>query len=104
MNKQNTLFLSLLMGVAGLFSSMQLEARTYVDVNIAPPPPRYEPAPPAHYGYVWAPGYWRWNGHRYVWASGHWIRERHGYRWRPHHWVAHNGRWSFEEGRWEHGQ
>jgi len=104
MNKRSIVLLSLLMGVAGILSPMQAGARTYVDVNIAPPSPRYESAPPPRYGYVWAHGYWRWNGHRYVWTSGHWMRERYGYRWRPHHWVARNGRWSFEEGRWEHGQ
>ena len=45
-------------------------ARTFVEVQIAPPPPRVEVVPAPRVGYVWAPGYWRWNGHRHVWING----------------------------------
>jgi hypothetical protein len=76
------------------------EARVYVDVDVAPPPPRVEVVPAARVGYVWAPGYWDWRARRHVWVKGHWVRERHGYRWEPHRWVEREGRWHFEEGRW----
>src|ERR1035438_1171197 len=62
----------------------------------APPPPQveYVPVAPGPY-YVWAPGYWSWNGGwvwvggRYmsrprpgaVWVGGHWGRHGHGYVW-----------------------
>jgi len=48
----------------------------YADVAVAPPPPRVVIEPAVRVGYVWAPGYWRWNGHQHVWTDGHYIRER----------------------------
>ena len=53
--------------------------RRYVDVRVGPPPPRHEAVPSARAGYVWAPGYWDYRGHRHVWVNGHWERARHGY-------------------------
>lgn len=61
-----------------------------VFVKIAPPRPIVEtriaaPGP----GYIWTPGYHRWDGNAYVWVPGAWVMPPH-----PHaHWVAH---------RWEH--
>lgn len=78
------------------------EARVDVDVNLAPPPPRYEVVPAPRAGYVWAPGYWDYVGNHHVWRKGHWVAERHGYRYAPHHWVQHDGRWRMEGGHWEH--
>jgi len=75
--------------------------RAYVDVAVAPPPDRIIVAPAVRPGYVWAPGYWRWDGRRHVWVDGHYVRERHGYRWHPAHWEQRNGRYHFEEGHWE---
>ena len=72
-----------------------------VYVNTAPPPPREERVREARRGYVWAPGYWNWNGRRHVWVAGHWVRERPGYAWRPHEWVERDGRWRLERGRWD---
>jgi len=77
------------------------DARVYVDVDVAPPPPRVEVVPAARVGYVWAPGYWEWRGRRHVWVNGYWVRERRGYHWRPHRWEEHEGRWRFERGRWD---
>ena len=76
------------------------EAKTII-VEVAPPPARVEVVPAPRVGYVWAPGYWEWRGHRHQWHNGYWVRERHGYRWAPHRWVEHSGRWEFENGRWE---
>ena len=40
----------------------------------APPPMRYEAVPAPRRGYVWAPGYWRPQGHRHAWVAGHWVK------------------------------
>jgi hypothetical protein len=81
--------------------SLPSTAKTYVDITIAPPPPRVEVVPAPRVGYVWAPGYWRWNGHKHVWANGVWVRERHGWHWEPDAWVqAPNGRWHLSRGHW----
>lgn len=77
------------------------EARVYLDVEVAPPPPRVEVVPAPRVGYVWAPGYWNWNGRRHVWVGGSWQRERRGYHWAPHNWVQRDGRWHFDRGHWE---
>jgi hypothetical protein len=73
-----------------------------VEVNVRPPAPRVVAVPVARRGYVWAPGYWRWNGHAHVWVDGRWMRERRGERWVPAHWEeGRGGRWHFEPGHWE---
>ena len=41
-----------------------------VTIGTPPPPPRYEVIPAPRAGYVWAPGYWRWEGHRHAWMPG----------------------------------
>ena len=47
--------------ITALMASATLNAR--VSVHIAPPPVIVEtPAPPPGPGYVWAPGYYRWDG------------------------------------------
>jgi hypothetical protein len=74
-----------------------------VDIGVAPPPPRFERVPPPRAGYVWAPGYWRWDGrwHRHVWMPGRWVRVHPGYRYRPATWVrGPHGRWHFRAGGW----
>lgn len=76
------------------------DARVYVDIETAPPPLRVEVVPAARAGYVWAPGYWNWNGRRHVWVGGRWVGERRGYHWAPHNWVQRDGRWHFEQGGW----
>jgi len=73
----------------------------YADVDVAPPPPRVVITPDVRAGYVWAPGYWRWNGHQHVWVDGRYLRERRGYHWRPAHWETRRGRYHFEQGHWE---
>jgi hypothetical protein len=76
------------------------DAAVYVD--IAPPAPQVEVVPAARVGYVWAPGYYRWNGHHHVWVGGRYIHERHGYRYAPSAWEQRNGHWYFQEGGWRH--
>jgi hypothetical protein len=73
-----------------------------VEIAVAPPPVRVVEAPPPRVGYVWAPGYWNWNGREHVWVEGRWLHERPGQHWVPEHWDQHNGRWRFAQGHWEH--
>ena len=73
---------------------------TRVGIVVAPPPPRVVVVPEARVGYVWAPGYWRWNGHEHVWIEGGWLPERRGEHWVPDRWEERGGRWQFEEGHW----
>jgi hypothetical protein len=83
-----------------LAGSACASARVYV--RVGPPVPIVEtiavaPGP----GYVWTPGYYRWDGAAYLWVpgrhalpprgraywvQGHWARERHGWYWVDGHW------------------
>jgi hypothetical protein len=76
-------------------------ARVYVDVDVAPPPPRVEVIPHERHGYVWAPGYWNYTGHHHVWVNGRYIHEHHGHHWVADAWEDRNGRWHFVAGHWE---
>jgi hypothetical protein len=86
----------------GVAYTPPVQARTFVDINIAPPAPRYE-AVVVRPGYVWTPGYYRYNNRyrRQEWVGGVYVAERPGYRWRAHRWAQHNGRWRFQEGGWD---
>jgi hypothetical protein len=88
--------LGLTAGVSGVAS-----ARTYVDIDIAPPPPREEVVPGPRVGFVWAPGYWDYNGRHHEWRKGHWVHERHGHHWVNDEWVQRDGRWHHERGHWD---
>jgi hypothetical protein len=74
-----------------------------VDIEVAPPAPRVVAVPPPRAGFVWAPGYYRWDGHQHVWVDGRWLRERHGMHWVPEHWDERHGHYHFEPGHWVHG-
>jgi len=69
-------------------------------IGAAPPAPIYERMPAPRAGYVWAPGYWAWNGHRHVWTSGYWIAERPGFVYNAPVWYQGNGGWYMEPARW----
>jgi D-alanyl-D-alanine dipeptidase len=74
-----------------------------IDITIAPPAPRVVVAPPPRAGYVWAPGYWRWDGGRHVWVDGRWMRERRHFHWAPEHWdEGRHGHYHFVPGHWVH--
>ncbi|MDU8428995.1 YXWGXW repeat-containing protein [Pseudomonas syringae pv. actinidifoliorum] len=75
----------------------------YVEEVIAPqaPPERViEVEPAARPGYVWARGYWHWNGERYVPVHGHWEAERPGYRYVHPHWESAGDGWHWHAGVW----
>ena len=76
-------------------------AEVNVQLNFAPPPPRYEAVPPPRPGYVWSQGYWHWDGRRHVWRTGHWVAERPGYVYHAPRWVERDGRWHYAESRWD---
>ena len=74
-----------------------------IDVQIAPPPVPAVVVPAPRVGFVWAPGYWQWNGRQHVWVEGRWLRARPGYRWVPEHWNSRPGHYRFVPGHWQRG-
>ena len=72
-----------------------------VYVAIAPPATIVETVPAERRGHAWAPGYWRWNGHKHVWARGNYVRAQPGRHWVAHNWEQRGDRWYFHNGRWE---
>jgi WXXGXW repeat (2 copies) len=87
--------------------AMFTPAAAQVDLNLSigvpPPAPMYEPVPVARPGYVWAPGFWRWDGGRHVWAPGYWMAARPGYHWTADRWAHEGGGWRHVPGHWDHG-
>jgi len=82
-----------------------LQANAQINVNIvvpvAPPPVIVETVPPPRVGYIWAPGYWRWNGAKHVWTVGRWEPVREGYHYQRADWSRDGDKWRFHEGGWE---
>ena len=72
-----------------------------VVINTAPPAPRFESVPAPRRGYVWAPGYWNWDGGHHAWLAGHWEPERNGYRYQAHEWVRDGGSYRLRDGGWQ---
>ena len=102
--RSNGLWLAALIGV-GTLLPVTGNARTDVSVgiNVGPPPAPVVVAPPppvAQPGYVWAPGYWGWEGYRYVWVEGRWMAPRPGYGWVAPRWERRGPNWFFVEGYW----
>lgn len=99
----------LLLGIAALALSAaallpeQAVAQVNLSINIgtAPPPLRYEVIPAPRQGYIWAPGYWDWNGHDHVWRNGHWEHARSGYVYRRPEWREDHGKWKLNKGGWK---
>src|SRR5438093_200853 len=54
-------------------------AQASMNLSIGAPGPAYyyEPVPAPRVGYVWAPGYWRWEHDRHVWYHGRWDHDRY---------------------------
>jgi hypothetical protein len=101
MRKRRELWSLLLIAATVIAAPAASRAAVNVDIEIGPPAARIEVAPPPRAGFVWAPGYWRWDHGRHVWAAGHWMRERRGYHWAPDRWVQAGPRWHYERGHWE---
>jgi hypothetical protein len=88
-----------------LFAGLPLASSSaYIGISVgfAPPViPIYEqpycPGP----GYIWAPGYWAWNGFDYYWVPGYWAYPpRIGFYWTPGYWGYSGGRYAFYDGYW----
>ncbi len=73
-----------------------------VVIRVGPPAPVVEHrGPPPGAGYVWTPGYHRWDGAHYVWAPGAWVQPpRPHAHWVRHHYVRRDGGWVLVEGHW----
>lgn len=75
-----------------------------VVVRVPPPPPppnRGVVGRAPHPGFVWTPGYQRWNGRRYVWDPGRWVQPpRRGAVWVQPRWIQRGNQWVFHPGRW----
>ena len=79
-------------------------AEISISVNIAPPPlPIYvQPAVPAP-GYLWTPGYWRWDpiDADYFWVPGTWVAPPAvGLLWTPGYWGWGGGGYFWRGGYW----
>ena len=74
-----------------------------VIVQTEPPAPRVESMPSAREGYVWAPGYWSWDGSNYVWVEGRYVPALAGYSYVAPHWEAVNGGWVLRAEQWVPG-
>ena len=87
----------LIVGMAGT-------ALAQIHIRIGPPPPRREviPAPPPeHRGWVWHPGYNRYECNHYVWVPGAYAEPPHAHaRWVPGHWTHRRGEYFWVEGHW----
>jgi WXXGXW repeat (2 copies) len=88
----------LLLAIAAATAPVSSQAA--VIVGVAPPAARVEVVPVGRPGYVWAPGYWHWNGYRHVWVGGYWLRERPGWHWVAPRWAAYGPRWHYYGGYW----
>ncbi len=97
-----------------VFGALVMPAFAQVEFNIgievAPPPARVVVLPAPRPSFIWAPGFWAWEGGSHVWVEGHWIEARPGYYWVPErwedHWEERGPHWHFAPGRWEreHGR
>src|SRR5580765_8359891 len=82
--------------IAAAFGAfLTVAASADVVVRVAPPrpvPERRVPAPGR--GYIWTPGYHRWDGRAYVWAPGAWVMPPHPRaHWVPARWVHRHHEW-----------
>jgi hypothetical protein len=86
---------------AAVSAAAPAQARAVVDIaiGVAPPPLRVEHAG-VRAGYVWAPGYWHWNGAHHVWIGGRWVVARPGYRYVGARWVRIGPDWHFRHAHW----
>lgn len=89
--------------IAVIFAAM-MPLGMFADVFVRTAPPRavVQTRPPAPgRGFIWTPGYQRWDGRSFVWAPGAWVRPpRAGARWTAARWQRRRGGWVFVGGHW----
>jgi hypothetical protein len=89
--------------VGGLvLAAATVAAGAQVHIRIGPPAPVHEERGRApHEGWVWQPGYHRWDNDHYVWVGGTWAEPpHHGASWVPGHWAHRGGEYVWVEGHW----
>lgn len=98
--KISKVFMGAVLAGGMLFTSAAFGAE--VVVRVAPPHAIVERRGVAPgRGYVWIPGYHRWDGAAYVWTAGRWDRPPHpGARWVAHRWVRNHDGYVLQEGHW----
>jgi WXXGXW repeat (2 copies) len=99
-----TLFaISIALAFGGAVWPHSATAQLSLDVVIGTPPPPVpvEVVPAPRPGYVWAPGYWSWDGRRHVWHGGYWEAERADQHFVAAQWVNAPGGWRFVPAHWE---
>jgi hypothetical protein len=72
-----------------------------VDVNAAPPAPRYYSIPAERPNYVWVQGAWAWDGYQWIWHDGYWQPARAESVWVDGAWVQAGPRWRWRAGYWQ---
>ncbi|MES2152002.1 MAG: YXWGXW repeat-containing protein [Pseudomonadota bacterium] len=88
------------LGAAALAPLPAMAQNVSLVISSAPPAPRFETVPAARNGYVWAPGFWNWDGRRHVWLSGHWESQREGHAYLPSSWIRDEGGYRLQAGGW----
>jgi hypothetical protein len=97
-----SLMAALLLGTSLFAATACAGASGRVYVRTGPPPLRREavlvsPGP----GYVWVPGYYRYDRSGYVWVGGRYERPpRARARWVAGHWQHDRRGWFFVDGHW----
>ena|SRR5579875_3798816 len=90
-----------LVGSVLLAGTLSAGAQVYVRIGPPPPPVREVVPPPPHPGWVWQPGYHRWDGGRYVWVPGAYVAPPHPHAyWVPGHWRNTPRGYIWVEGHW----
>ena len=80
------------------------QANLNISIGAPPPAPVYEVTPAPRAGYVWAPGYYRYEGNHYLWTKGRWMAERPGYHWTNDRWEHGPHGYYHVPGRWDRAQ
>ena len=75
-------------------------SQSSITTDTAPPAARQEPPGPAREGYIWAPGYYKYESNNYTWQEGHYIPARKGYRYQAPRWEESNGKFTLYPEQW----
>ena len=99
--KRSKLLIAAAFASAVTLSTVANAANVSVELNVGPPPPRYEVIPAPRIGYVWSRGYWDYDHGHHAWRAGHWEKERAGRQWSQAAWEERDGHWYLNRGHWE---
>ena len=85
-----------------LFAPAKAQTVVTISVQQAPPPlPLYVQPPCPQPNYLWAPGYWAWDGFDYYWVPGSWVLPPTvGLLWTPGYWGWHETVYVYNSGYW----